>query len=224
MTVRAEVAPLPGVLHRVKTPLQRAIQLLKRQRDIGLNGDDGRPVSIAITMLGGHAYEGEDNVFDALTGLVTRMEGKLDREPEGYHACYNPVNRAENFGDKWRKHTLTGLESWSSGSMGSAPPLLGCLPWRVACRGSASVPGPSSVSIPCHVPRELAPVDQPCATRANPVLRKAPWTNTMVMAAVLLARGLADPAPAHIVPRPAARAAYFSMICPPVTGMAWPVS
>jgi hypothetical protein len=133
MTVRAEVAPLPDVLHRAKTPLQRAVQLLKRQRDIRFNGDDGRPVSIVITTLGGHAYEGEDNVFDALTGLVVRMEAKLDREPDGHPACYNPVNRGENFGDKWRKHPerLAKLITWLCelrSALAGLPALQGGLP------------------------------------------------------------------------------------------------
>ena len=42
---------------RVRTPLQRAVQVLKRHRDVRfIDDEDRRPVSIIITTLAGHAY------------------------------------------------------------------------------------------------------------------------------------------------------------------------
>lgn len=42
-----------------KTPLQRAVQILKRHRDIMFAGDEDKPVSIIITTLAAKAYQGE---------------------------------------------------------------------------------------------------------------------------------------------------------------------
>jgi hypothetical protein len=48
---------------RVKTPLQRAVQLLKRHRDVYFAGDyENRPISIIITTLAAHAYKNQENV------------------------------------------------------------------------------------------------------------------------------------------------------------------
>lgn len=112
--IRAEVAPLSDVLHRVKTPLQRTIQLLKRQRDMRFEDDKGKPISIVVTTLAAKAYAGQDSLFDALAEIVRGMPAQLDREPDGYPACYNPLNHEENFGDKWRKHPdrLKRLLTW----------------------------------------------------------------------------------------------------------------
>lgn len=40
-----------------KTPLQRAVQILKRHRDIMFAGDEDKPVSIIITTLAAKAYQ-----------------------------------------------------------------------------------------------------------------------------------------------------------------------
>lgn len=131
--IRAEVAPLTGVLHRVKTPLQRSIQLLKRQRDIRFEGDKEKPISIVVTTLAAKAYAGQDSLFDALAEIVRGMPAQLDRETDGYPACYNPVNGDENFGDKWRKHPrrLTKMLKWLEELqtvLGELPYLSGGLP------------------------------------------------------------------------------------------------
>lgn len=95
----ASVDDIPD--YKVKTPLQRAVQLLKRHRDL-MFADDGehKPISIIITTLSAHAYNEESTITEALQSILTRMDQFIEyRGDEAWVA--NPVNPAENFADKW---------------------------------------------------------------------------------------------------------------------------
>ncbi len=94
-----------------RLPLQRAVQLLKRHRDImfqDYSEDDKKqkPISCIITTLAAKAYDGEDNIYDALLSVIYKME---DHIKEGYDDklkkyvkwISNPTNEAENFADRW---------------------------------------------------------------------------------------------------------------------------
>lgn len=87
--------------HKAKTPLQRAIQLLKRHRDCMFADDcEHKPISIIITTLAAHAYKDESTTSDALKSILTGMAEHIEyRGDEAWVA--NPVNPAENFADKW---------------------------------------------------------------------------------------------------------------------------
>lgn len=94
----AKVDELPA--YRWKSPLQRCVQLLKRNRDMFFSDDpDGKPASIIITTLSARAYQGEAEIADALETILTTMGTLVNptspRVP-------NPVNPAEDFADKWR--------------------------------------------------------------------------------------------------------------------------
>ena len=85
-----------------KSPLQRVVQILKRHRDIMFKGDEHKPISIIITTLAARAYNKETNVLDALVNVVNGMEKYIEREsPTGQYIVRNPVNKDENFADKW---------------------------------------------------------------------------------------------------------------------------
>ena len=86
--------------HKVKTPLQRAIQLMKRHRDVLFKGDDDKPISIIITTLAAHAYNGESTIEDALWTILGSMDCYIDYLDDT-HWIPNPVNPNENFADKW---------------------------------------------------------------------------------------------------------------------------
>jgi hypothetical protein len=87
---------------RVKTPLQRAVQLLKRHRDLRFQDDpDDKPASIILTTLAAHAYGDEPDVAEALVRLVRRMPAYIQQR-DGTYWVPNPVNLAENFADRWR--------------------------------------------------------------------------------------------------------------------------
>lgn len=88
--------------YRWQSPLQTAVQILKRHRDVEFGDDENAPISIIITTLAAHAYDAEDNLRDALVGIVNRLPSFAhDPAPR----IENPVNPDENFADKWEtKH------------------------------------------------------------------------------------------------------------------------
>lgn len=86
---------------RVKTPLQSCVQILKRHRDIYFETKpDGRPASIILTTLAAHGYENEEDIFEALTGIVKRMPARIENR-NGVWWVQSPVDDGENFADKW---------------------------------------------------------------------------------------------------------------------------
>jgi hypothetical protein len=87
----------------VKTPLRISVQVLKRHRDVRYSGDlDDKPISIIITTLAAAAYQNELELFEALMGIITRMEASIQMI-EGKWWIPNPVNPKENFADKWNE-------------------------------------------------------------------------------------------------------------------------
>jgi len=58
----------------VRTPLQQAIQILKRHRDICFkNNSDNKPISMIITTLCARFYEKEPDVFTALINIIQKI-------------------------------------------------------------------------------------------------------------------------------------------------------
>lgn len=99
-TIYASVDEIPE--YKIKTPLQRAIQLLKRHRDSMFNGDENKPISIIITTLAAHCYNNESTISDALRSILKGM-GSYIKGPAGEKWVANPVNPEENFADKWKE-------------------------------------------------------------------------------------------------------------------------
>jgi len=87
---------------REKTPLQVGVQLLKRHRDVHFQTREHAPISIILTTLAAKAYGREDSVLIAMRGVMDRMPLGIDRI-EGKPYVFNPVNRGENFADKWHR-------------------------------------------------------------------------------------------------------------------------
>lgn len=108
----------------VRTPLQRAVQLMKRHRDTQFCGSTHlpyAPISIIITTLAAHLYADETDVYSALTGIVGKLRahaplienraipphlaatGLITRLPDGRWYIGNPVNPNENFADRWHE-------------------------------------------------------------------------------------------------------------------------
>lgn len=97
MSFNASIDSLP--YYQWKTPLQQAIQLLKRHRDTMFkDNEDCKPISVIITTLAAKAYNGETDLASALTNILSRMgdyiNGAVPLVP-------NPVNPVEDFADKW---------------------------------------------------------------------------------------------------------------------------
>jgi hypothetical protein len=122
--VFASVEDVPDQL--VKTPLQRAIQLLKRHRDrrfLGHGLEDSKPISMIITMLAASLYQGEPDVLTALSNVVKALDrhaqllnpgftfseqaqegfSLITRKDDGKWHIPNPLNRKENFADRWHE-------------------------------------------------------------------------------------------------------------------------
>jgi len=89
--------------YQVRTPLQRAVQILKRHRDVRYNGDDDKPISIIITTLAAHAYNNEADLYEAIANIVSGMRTYIEPR-NGVWWIANPVNPLENFADKWEAH------------------------------------------------------------------------------------------------------------------------
>ena len=102
-SLRASVENVPE--YKVKTPLQRAIQILKRHRDIMFADDqDDKPISIIITTLAARAYDNEADLLEALQNIINKMPNLIEQDEQGNALVTNPVNPIENFADKWKKH------------------------------------------------------------------------------------------------------------------------
>jgi hypothetical protein len=87
-----------------ETPLQRSIQLLKRHRDVMFRDTpELAPISMIITNLATHAYSGEADIYEAVTGIVAKMP---DFIKPVYPRVPNPTDPAEDYADKWRKNSL----------------------------------------------------------------------------------------------------------------------
>jgi len=95
------VAVEPVITNKVKLPLQRAVQILKRHRDkVFESNPDDKPVSIIITTLAAQAYNGETGVYDALKRILETMALYV-KFKNGKYCIPNPSNPQENFADKW---------------------------------------------------------------------------------------------------------------------------
>lgn len=88
---------------RVRTPLQRSIQILKRNRDLFCKDkEDEKPASIIITTLAAKAYSNETSIIESLKAIVSRMESFVKKE-NGKFVVPNPADENENFADKWNE-------------------------------------------------------------------------------------------------------------------------
>jgi hypothetical protein len=119
--IYAKVDDVPDQL--IRTPLQRAIQLMKRHRDMRFNGNQKyAPISMVVTTLAAHLYENQTTVYEALSNIVNKLsahmsllENKLmlderlsareliKRLPDGTWYIANPTNPEENFADRWHE-------------------------------------------------------------------------------------------------------------------------
>lgn len=111
-SMRASIEEVPD--WRVKTPLQQCVQILKRHRDIYFEKKpDVKPVSIILTTLAAHAYQNEEDIFDALYGVAKRMPSFIENR-NGIWWVQNPVDNGENFADKWNEYTerRTAFMAW----------------------------------------------------------------------------------------------------------------
>ncbi|MEH6472217.1 MAG: nucleotidyltransferase [Halopseudomonas sp.] len=119
----ASIDEVPDQL--IRTPLQRAIQLMKRHRDQRFDDhmmSDASPISMIITTLAAHLYANESDVRSTLLNIITRMQAHnsllrnealkdsflaeralIQKRDDGTWYIGNPVNPDENFADRWHE-------------------------------------------------------------------------------------------------------------------------
>ncbi|MGA1979236.1 MAG: nucleotidyltransferase [Sedimentisphaerales bacterium] len=103
-SIYASVETVPDAL--IRTPLQRAIQILKRHRDMYfIDNPETKPISMIITTLATQAYNGETELYTTIANIVDKLTNynisMLIRYVNGKWWIPNPVNPAENFADRW---------------------------------------------------------------------------------------------------------------------------
>lgn len=90
-------------LFDVRTPLQMAIQILKRHRDIMFSGKENKPISIIITTLAAKAYTGQTDLYDTIETILQNMHKYIEKDSSGKILICNPTVSSENFADKWEE-------------------------------------------------------------------------------------------------------------------------
>lgn len=110
--VYSRVQDIPKEL--IRTPLQRAIQIMKRHRDVLFDGKPNRPISIIITTICAHRYQ-QGSVDETIDRFVNYVKDRLETvvggtDPvldgildfiEGKWQILNPTDDRENFADRW---------------------------------------------------------------------------------------------------------------------------
>lgn len=106
---QADIADVP--LYSTRTPLQKAIQLLKRHRDIMFESDasSNGPASIIITTLAAKSYENEIDLYSALSNIIEKIPQHVHRIGDKY-SIPNPVMQQEDFADKWNQDSSKAQE------------------------------------------------------------------------------------------------------------------
>lgn len=95
---------------RIKTPLQKAIMILKRHRDIVFANDNShvKPISIIITTLAAALYKNQSTIVETLRSFFAEAKCYIDQNKKaGQYFIPNPVYTGaekENFADKWNLH------------------------------------------------------------------------------------------------------------------------
>lgn len=100
-SIYASVDEIPD--YKIKTPLQKSIQLLKRHRDnMFAEGPDHKPISIIISTLAARSYSNEETLVDSLSSILEKMDEYIELR-NSKRWISNPVNPEENFADKWEE-------------------------------------------------------------------------------------------------------------------------
>lgn len=102
LEAKVETEPLPAELY-LKTPLQRAVQLIKRYRDIYYQNKSNPVSSIVLTTLMAKFYEGEESIFETIDNVTSRIQNSYNESINAQQKfkVLNPVDEEEDFTDSW---------------------------------------------------------------------------------------------------------------------------
>lgn len=104
--------------YKVKTPLQRIVQILKRHAEVCFDDDmEYKPSSIIITTLATKQYQSAclfyNDFFDVITYIIEHLKDGIEIR-DGKPCVYNPVNNNEILSMKWEKDEkyIEAFEKW----------------------------------------------------------------------------------------------------------------
>jgi hypothetical protein len=99
---KSEVEEFPEILPKLN--LQKAVQILKRHRDIHFRAQpDLRPPSVLITTMMGYLDDPDERMFDKITHFAATAQS-LVKIVDGKYVIKHPVDDHENFVDKWNDY------------------------------------------------------------------------------------------------------------------------
>jgi hypothetical protein len=101
-SVLAKAEPIPAQEATwEKATLKRAVQLLKRWRDIQYQKQpEVAPISMVLTTLAAQTYQGQLSVSEALTGILNGIVAMIaSSQPRVY--VLNPANPLEDLSERW---------------------------------------------------------------------------------------------------------------------------
>ena len=110
-SLRAEVEPVPAH-SMIKGVLKRSVQLMKRHRDVTIEAEALRPISVILTTLAAKSYalcatnSSFETELDLMFALMMAMPQFIDiRDESGGRRYYiwNETTQGENFADKWNE-------------------------------------------------------------------------------------------------------------------------
>jgi hypothetical protein len=93
----------------LKQPLQHAVQLIKRYRDVYFEGrEKWAPSSIVLTTMVGQLYNGENSIVETIDKVIQRFESSInvERQYRRQFHIYNPVLHEEIFTREWETNPL----------------------------------------------------------------------------------------------------------------------
>jgi len=110
---------------RVRTMLQRVVQVLKAHRNCYFADDlDARPASILVTTLAALAFVNSPTLFASVMETVEHLGDHIECDG-GRYFVLNPVQGKENFADRWTVTDAARFSKWVDALRGNLESALG---------------------------------------------------------------------------------------------------
>jgi hypothetical protein len=95
---------IPADDFATKKPLQRAVQIIKRYRDLFFEkSPDYATSSIVLTTIAGELYQNQESIFETIDSIISQIKNKVNVSRTQRIKVLNPVNEEEDFTDKWER-------------------------------------------------------------------------------------------------------------------------
>ncbi|MBL0388493.1 nucleotidyltransferase [Tumebacillus sp. ITR2] len=102
MEKSAEIEPFPDdETFDFKPPLKRAVQLIKRYRDVHFESDsENAPISIVLTTLAARHYKGDSSVYGTIMSILKEIKASIPKNGKRL-IVLNPKNEREDLSERW---------------------------------------------------------------------------------------------------------------------------